>query len=108
MECRQNSGLRAYNIERQTFPGQPCGQRGGSFSGAISATARFGAASTALCYRGRYWLTSFRGDRMIAVPPDAIGEVNLISHSFVGDERLGTMARIPVLDARKDGPTYHS
>jgi sugar lactone lactonase YvrE len=34
-------------------------------------TANFGAASTALRYRGRYWLTSFRGDRMIATSPDA-------------------------------------
>jgi hypothetical protein len=31
----------------------------------VAASADFGAASTALFYRGHYWLSSFRGDRII-------------------------------------------
>jgi sugar lactone lactonase YvrE len=34
----------------------------------IPATAHFGAASTAVRYHGRYWLSSFLGDRMFEVP----------------------------------------
>jgi sugar lactone lactonase YvrE len=33
----------------------------------VESSATFGAASTALLYRGRYWLSSFRGDRIIQV-----------------------------------------
>lgn len=34
----------------------------------VPPTVHFGAASTALRYRGRYWLSSFLGDRMIESP----------------------------------------
>ena len=34
----------------------------------VPPTAHFGAASTAIRYHGRYWLSSFLGDRMIEAP----------------------------------------
>lgn len=34
----------------------------------IPPTADFGAASTAIRYKGHYWLSSFLGDRMVEVP----------------------------------------
>lgn len=34
----------------------------------VPATAHFGAASAAIRYHGRYWLSSFLGDRMVEAP----------------------------------------
>jgi hypothetical protein len=54
----------------------------------IPATAHFGAASTAVRYHGRYWLSSFLGDRMFEAPVATAGSnaATVRGHS-TGDHR---------------------
>jgi hypothetical protein len=40
----------------------------------VPATSAFGAASTALSYGGHYWLSSFRGDRIVELTPTPGGQ----------------------------------